>query len=64
MKARVADMGDDRMPPPFKKQALGPVSQPAFMEPSSETLDGFVRYAVSQGDASYLEDVLKTRTVS
>jgi hypothetical protein len=57
-------MGDDRLPPFLKRQAAAPLNQPGLMEPSSETLDGFVRHAVSEGDASYLEDILKTRTVN
>lgn len=54
---------EDMMALPLKRQITKAVDHPDLMEATTETRNGFIRIAVSQDDASYLEAVLKTRTV-
>jgi hypothetical protein len=51
------------MPQPPTRRMSRAVDPPAFMELTPETLDGFLRFTASEGNASYFEDVLKTRMV-
>jgi hypothetical protein len=44
-------------------QAARAVDRPEFMELTFQTMEGFICFAISEGNASYLEHLLKTRRV-
>jgi hypothetical protein len=44
-------------------QAARVVDRPRFMELTFQTMEGFIRFAISEGNASYLEHLLKTGRV-
>lgn len=55
---------EDTSAPPIKRRRITrAVDRPDVMEATTETRNGFIRIAISQDDASFLEAILKTGTV-
>jgi hypothetical protein len=53
----------DRSALNIARPVLRVFNRPAVMELTQETVEGFMRFAIEQGDPSYFDDILKSLTV-